>query len=63
MAKIETTYAFQNRTIFLWAEDTMIGVPVLTMTFSVSSALCHLPIFEQTIIVRNRLKTPQIPVY
>lgn len=32
------------------------GVTILTIAFSVSSALCHLPVFQHTIIVRNGLK-------
>lgn len=32
------------------------GVPVPTGTFSVSSALCHLPVFQYTLIARKGLK-------
>lgn len=40
----------------LWEGGWRRGAPILTITFSVCSALCYLSAFQNTIILTNRLK-------
>lgn len=58
---LEALYGFQNITISFVGARLEDGSN--NSQSPVSSALCPLPVFQHTILVRNGLKTPQFPIH